>query len=162
MCRPGKYLCQFYRSSHLIAKTSKDAADEEVHTLEVFGSLRVERTTYTDGDYVRTADNESLYLGSLGRVMCGSTSLPGASEGRTRLLLQIGDALGSTSVTVDHRTSEAVEKTTYDANGNTESDYRPSRWSAFREDYRFTGKEEDIEVGLTYFGARYLNTNLRR
>ena len=47
-------------------------------------------------------------------------------------------------------------------NGSTDADYRPARWAGFREDYRFTGKEEDIEVGLTYFGARYLNTNLRR
>ena len=39
-------------------------------------------------------------------------------------------------------------------NGSTESDYRPTRWVGFREDYRFTGKEEDIEVGLSYFGAR--------
>ena len=31
-----------------------------------------------------------------------------------------------------------------------------------QEDLRFTGKEEDIEVGLTYFGARYLHTKLRR
>ena len=43
-----------------------------------------------------------------------------------------------------------------------ESDYRPGRWGAFREDYRFTGKEEDSEVGLTYFGMRYLNTALGR
>ncbi len=49
-----------------------------------------------------------------------------------------------------------------DVNGSTDADYRPARWAGFREDYRFTGKEEDIEVGLTYFGARYLNTNLRR
>ena len=26
--------------------------------------------------------------------------------------------------------------------------YRPERWKGFREDYRFTGKEEDVEVGL--------------
>ena len=27
---------------------------------------------------------------------------------------------------------------------------------------RFTGKEEDVEVGLTYFGKRFLSTNLNR
>jgi RHS repeat-associated protein len=31
-----------------------------------------------------------------------------------------------------------------------------------REDYRFTGKEEDIEVGLQYFGKRYLSPYLNR
>jgi len=48
-----------------------------------------------------------------------------------------------------------VERTTYQPFGATESDYRPARWDAFREDYRFTGKEEDAEVGLTYFGERF-------
>jgi RHS repeat-associated protein len=33
--------------------------------------------------------------------------------------------------------------------------YRPERWEGFREDYRFTGKEEDVEVGLQYFGKRF-------
>ncbi|MDX2053345.1 MAG: RHS repeat-associated core domain-containing protein [Polyangiaceae bacterium] len=31
-----------------------------------------------------------------------------------------------------------------------------------REPYKFTGKEEDIEVGLSYFGARYYSTALGR
>jgi len=48
------------------------------------------------------------------------------------------------------------------AYGATESDYRPGRWKEFREDYRFTGKEEDVEVGLTYFGKRFLSTPLNR
>src|SRR5688572_17858724 len=39
--------------------------------------------------------------------------------------------------------------------GGAESDYRPERWNTFREDYRFTGKEEDVEVGLQYFGKRF-------
>jgi hypothetical protein len=52
------------------------------------------------------------------------------------------------------------KRTTYQAYGATESDYRPDRWKGFREDYRFTGKEEDIEVGLTYFGKRFLRIPL--
>ncbi|MBM4185661.1 MAG: hypothetical protein FJ207_15820, partial [Gemmatimonadetes bacterium] len=31
-----------------------------------------------------------------------------------------------------------------------------------REDYGFTGKEEDVEVGLTYFGKRFLSAPLGR
>src|SRR5688572_9674790 len=46
--------------------------------------------------------------------------------------------------------------------GGAESDYRPERWAGFREDYRFTGKEEDVEVGLQYFGKRFLNPLLGR
>jgi RHS repeat-associated protein len=36
-----------------------------------------------------------------------------------------------------------------------ESSLRPGKWEEFREDYRFTGKEDDVEVGLVYFGKRY-------
>ncbi len=46
--------------------------------------------------------------------------------------------------------------------GGAESDYRPTRWDSFREDYRFTGKEEDVEVGLQYFEKRYLAPGLGR
>jgi RHS repeat-associated protein len=63
---------------------------------------------------------------------------------------------------LDKATSELVERTTYEAYGNTESDYRPDRWKNFREDYKFTGKEEDIEVGLQYFGYRYYAPALNR
>jgi RHS repeat-associated protein len=59
-------------------------------------------------------------------------------------------------------TSELVERTTYEAYGNTESDYRPGRWKNFHEDYKFTGKEEDIEVGLQFFGYRYYAPALNR
>jgi|SRR5271168_96997 len=48
------------------------------------------------------------------------------------------------------------------AYGAIESDYRPKRWNSFREDYKFTGKEADIEAGVTYFGARYYQAHLGR
>jgi RHS repeat-associated protein len=76
--------------------------------------------------------------------------------------LQVGDHLGSTSMAIDYHSSEVVERTTYQPYGALESDYRPERWASFREDYKFTGKEEDIEVGATYFGARYYNAHLGR
>lgn len=38
--------------------------------------------------------------------------------------------------------------------GAIESDYQPSRWRRFREYAQFTEKEADIELGVTYFGAR--------
>ena len=65
------------------------------------------------------------------------------------------DPLGSTSIVIDKATSELVERATYLAFGQAETDYRPERWRSFREDYRFTGKEDDVGSGLTYFGARY-------
>src|SRR6185503_16405872 len=69
---------------------------------------------------------------------------------------------GSSSLIIDHASGELVEARTYQPYGATESDYRPERWKGFREDYGFTGKEEDLELGLIYFGKRYLNPFLGR
>jgi RHS repeat-associated protein len=63
---------------------------------------------------------------------------------------------------IDMATSELVERSTYDAFGNDESDYRSTRWENFRESFRFTGKEYDAQVGLHYFGARYYSAHLGR
>jgi RHS repeat-associated protein len=82
--------------------------------------------------------------------------------GQAHVFFELGDHLGSTSVVLDQATGELVERSTFQAYGGAESDYRPSRWAGFREDYRFTGKEEDVEVGLQYFGKRWLNPLLRR
>jgi len=55
-----------------------------------------------------------------------------------------------------------VEVATYQAQGAIESGYRPERWGAYREELKFTGKEEDIELGIDYFGARYYHPRLGR
>jgi RHS repeat-associated protein len=78
------------------------------------------------------------------------------------MFLTMGDHLGSATVTVDATTSEVVERATFQPFGAMESDYRPDRWADQRELYKFTGKEEDIEVGATYFGARYYQPHLGR
>jgi RHS repeat-associated protein len=78
------------------------------------------------------------------------------------IFLDLPDHLGSSSLIIDHATSELVEARTYQPYGATESDYRPERWKGFREDYGFTGKEEDVELGLIYFGKRFLNPFLGR
>lgn len=78
------------------------------------------------------------------------------------VFLEFGDHLGNATVIVDKDTSQLVEYATYLPYGATETDYRPAAWLGFREEHRFTGKEEDIEVGLTYFGARYFSPYLAR
>jgi RHS repeat-associated protein len=78
------------------------------------------------------------------------------------VLINLDDTLGSTAIVIDRETGELVESTAYLANGATESDYRADRWKGLREDYRFTGKEEDVEVGLQYFGKRFLSPYIGR
>ncbi len=92
----------------------------------------------------------------------GGTDSPTETSSQLHVLFELPDHLGSTSLVVDKDTSELVEESTYLAYGQAESDYRPARWDSFREDSRFTGKEEDIEIGLQYFGKRFLSSYLGR
>lgn len=124
---------------------------------EIFGSLRLEHATYDSSarDYEHTATTESVYLAGGARLVY----VPGQA---LRVFLEFGNHLDSTSIVIDKDTSELVERITYLAYGATESDYRPTKWNSFRERYRLTGKEEESDVGLTYFGARYYIASLGR
>jgi RHS repeat-associated protein len=143
----------------------------DAHTLYVFNSLELRRTIHdaTTETYSRTAENEVPHLIANG-VRVGRIVHEGIADGEPRfdgvsrlhVFLNVGDHLGSTSVVIDKATSELAERTTYQPYGATESDYRPARWRGFREDYRFTGKEEDQEIGVTYFGRRFLLPYLGR
>jgi RHS repeat-associated protein len=76
--------------------------------------------------------------------------------------MEFGDSLGSTTFVVDHDTGELVERPTFQSYGAVESDYRPDRWGDFRERYRYTGQDDDAEVGLVYFGQRYYAPTIGR
>ena len=169
---------QYDASDERVSKVSVDNVGNTRDTEYVFGSLELHRTTYntTTGVYgLKDASNANLiyevpYLEAhgvrLARLAYDSTAGPDqphfatAGSGRLHVFFELGDHLGSTSAVLDQATGELVELGTYQPYGATESDYRPDRWKGFREDYRFTGKEEDIEVGLEYFGKRYLSPYL--
>ena len=148
-----------------VLKTAVDTWGAERHTAYVFDSLELRRTRWLEDDYDDTAHTEAVYLyaGSvrLGRVAY-APGMPMLGGALTHVLIELPDTLGSTATVIDRTTGELVERAGYQAYGQTESDYRPDRWNNFREDYRFTGKEEDIEVGLVYFGHRYLAPALGR
>lgn len=156
-------------SDNRILKTD-NSGPTKTHTVYVFGSLELRRATFnaSTGDYLRDATTETPFLNvageGLGRVTFEdiANGEPRLANNRLHVFLNLGDHLGSSSVVVDQATSELVERRTYLAYGATESDYRPGRWKGFREDYGFTGKEEDIEVGLQYFGMRFLSPYLGR
>jgi RHS repeat-associated protein len=156
-------------------KTARDLLNGTTsHAVYVFGSLELRRTAFgpegadIDGgadDYIRNEWTETVYLFANGARLARlayEESTPSVSDESLHVFLELGDHLGSTSAVLDLETSELVERSTYQAYGGTESDYRPARWKNFREDYRFTGKEEDVEVGLVYFGKRFLNTQIQR
>jgi RHS repeat-associated protein len=166
----------YYASDDRVLKTARDESANAVHTAYIFDTLELRRTTYVSGDYTQstgtgneTTESEVPYLFGHGvrlarvvyeQVNDGEPRV--TSAGRQHVFFELGDHLGSTSVVLDKETGELVERGAFQAYGAKESDYRPDRWKGFREDYGFTGKEEDVEVGLTYFGRRFLSPYLGR
>jgi RHS repeat-associated protein len=140
------------------------------YTADIFSTLRLNDTTFgvdNSIDYDRSleTDQVSLVAGGvkLGRVVYSAgdpLTLSSTVDSGTHVFLELADHLGSTTTVIDQGTSELVERTTYSAFGRVESDYKPPRWSNFREPFKFTGKEDDITLGVTYFGARYYSPYL--
>ncbi len=134
----------------------------------VFDSLRLEGATFPDasGDYTRNISDESVFLVAngvtYGRAVYSQSDPLISASGTLHVFLEIGDHLGSTSFVIDRDTSEVVERATYQAYGAPDSDFRPARWASFRDSFRYTGHEDDSEVGLVYFGARYYSPMLGR
>jgi RHS repeat-associated protein len=154
-----------------VIKTGVDPAGAESHTVYLLSTLELRRTWWTASapgapeDYALTPATESVTLPAgeaRARVVYSEEDLPTQSSGHQHVFLELSDYLGSTAFIIDRSTSELVEHSTYMAYGGAESDYRPGRWGSFREPYKFSGKEEDVEVGLQYFGARYLVVGLGR
>ena len=136
------------------------------YSAEIFPSLRLNHATWDTLTltYEETSETEGVYL-TLGGAVYGRVVYDTAAPSMTvhcTSSSSMTDQLDSTAIVVDWDTSELVERTTYLAYGALDSDYRPDRWQDFREDYKFTGKEDDVEIGLTYFGARYYSPLMGR
>jgi len=144
-----------------VLKSVADETSAELHTLEVFSSLRVERAQLLGDDYELDENTERVSLAGLGKLVY-DPALPSWSGEPKHVFLTMSDHLGSAAFVLDRDSGEVVEKITHQAYGEVESDYRPARWKSQREVHRFTGKEDDFEVGLTYFGARYYHARLGR
>ena len=147
-----------------VLKTATAPDGTTSDTVEIFNSLRLNRTSFDSiaGDYKRSAAMESVNLGGMARIVHAPGLPTGAAGNPQHVLLRFSDWLGSATSVIDKDTSELVEKVTYQAYGATESDYRPPRWDNNREDFRFSGKEDDFSVGLTFFGEWYYHAALGR
>jgi RHS repeat-associated protein len=157
----------------ITARTDPSDTSNPVYTVNVFDSLVLKGakfgTSAQSKDYAHTDLTEHLYLGAAGMAL-GHTFVDTATNSlpRANLLslvhtyMLFADPTMSTSFVIDHDTSELVERITYQAYGAAESDYRPARWHNFREGRRYTGHDDDAEVGLVYFGERYYSPQLQR
>jgi RHS repeat-associated protein len=157
-----------------VLKEATDGASLPLTTAYIFNTLELRRAAFDNGgqQYPINAATEVVYLAaaglrlgqlnleqSKGEPQCTPTALHAAN---LHVVLMLPDLLGSASIMIDQATGELVEARSYQPYGATESDYRPLRWQGFREDYGFSGKEEDVEVGLQYFGRRFLSPYLGR
>jgi RHS repeat-associated protein len=147
--------------SSRVLKTAIDPGGHQSHTVYINSTYELRSAWVSDGDYALTPETVTVRVPG-GRVIYSEEDLPSLSSGRQHLFLQLTDYLGNGTTTIDHQTGELVELTTFQPYGGIESDYRTARWGEFRESYKFSGKEDDLEVGLTYFGARFLVVGLNR
>ena len=151
-----------------VLKTAFDSSGAQRHDAYIFETLELRHARFdtTANDFELTPATETAYLSGagerLGRVDYAVNDVPAAQSGKQHVFLELHDHLGSTSIVIDKDTSELVERATYTAYGQAETDYRPVRWDDFREPYRFTGKEDDTELGLVYIGKRYYAPALNR
>ncbi|MBO6940098.1 MAG: hypothetical protein JJ863_34320 [Deltaproteobacteria bacterium] len=83
-------------------------------------------------------------------------------ENEARLTYAVTNLIQSTSAVIDLFSGQLIERGTYYPNGARET-LRTERGEGFSlEPMGFTGKEGDDEVGLVYFGERYLMPHLGR
>jgi len=115
--------------------TSYDAVSGDTETQYGVGGARI---VWRDGDRDDTLDRDQ------------------------RVTIALTDLIQSTTAVIDLATGELVESGSYYANGARET-YRSNETETVTpEPMGFTGKEADEEVGLTYFGHRYLMAHLGR
>ncbi len=127
-----------------VRKTRINADRAERHSVDVFESLRLENARFAGGDYEATAATESVMIGKLARVV--------VRDGKPRVLLRLTDQIGSTAVVVDRDSGDIVERASYSVYGERTGSIGDR---AMLSVAGYTGKQDDSEVGLVYFGARH-------
>lgn len=110
-----------------------------------------------------TLGTETQYLvGGARLVWASNTPGSGNLTREQRLTLPLSDLVQSTAAVVDLQSGELLEHTTFYPNGARETHRTNDDVSMQLEPVGFTGKEADEEVGLVYFGERYLIPRLGR
>jgi RHS repeat-associated protein len=121
--------------------------------------LVVHHQSYVSSDSLGT---ETQYLVGGARIVWEDAAPSGAGlDPDHRMTVAVGDLLGTTSAVIDLVSHDVVEASTYYPNGAQET-YRSQDDSTAAEPAGFTGKEADDEVGVTYFGERYLIPRIGR
>jgi len=125
--------------------------------------LRANETTYA----AIAGETETQYLVSGARVVWQDrdTLTPTLVDADHRITFAVGDLIQSTSAVIDLMSGELLEVTGFYPNGAREHwmDAGVANANSMPlETVGFTGKESDEEVGLAYFGERYLIPRIGR
>ncbi len=112
--------------------------------------------------YEATSGTETQYLVSGARIVWQPGDPAAGLDPDHRITLAIPDLLGTSSAVIDLVSGELLEVSTYHPNGARETLRTTDRADIALEPSGFTGKEADEEVGLTYFGMRFLMPRLGR
>jgi RHS repeat-associated protein len=107
-------------------------------------------------------DTETQYGVGGARIVWRTTTRDEGLDRDQRITMALTDLIQSTTAVVDLATGELVESGSHYANGARETYRSNASESVAPEPMGFTGKEADEEVGLTYFGHRYLMAHLGR
>jgi RHS repeat-associated protein len=110
-----------------------------------------------------TLGTETQYLVGGARVVWKSNPPSSWNLSRDiRITYAITDLIQSTAMVFDVYSGELLETRSHYPNGATETHRAQSAIPMQLEPLSFTGKEADDEVGITYFGQRYLFQHLGR
>ncbi len=141
-----------------------DAVFEQVDQVWSLGQQKSEKPKWFVADLADGSAASNL-LGNLppGVAVWAATERAGqlkpAATKQQDVVFFHSDHLGSTSVMTD-LSGAVVSDTVFYPYGSTRHEERPLRW--FDGNYKFAGKERDIESHLDYLGARYFDPDLAR
>jgi RHS repeat-associated protein len=159
---------QRYRYDAGNVRTIKESADASAlpARIALYIGAGLERrgviADYAGSEYAGGNGSESQYLIAGARVVWHNGNPDLLVDGEHRITIPLGDHLGSTTAVLDMRTGALLEAGTFYANGARESWLSQHDVAVAPEPVGFTGKEADEEVGLVYFGERYLMPHLGR
>ena len=108
-------------------------------------------------------ETETQYVIAGARTVWKHSSVTsGGYDREHRFTVGLTDLIQTTAAVIDVRTGELLETSTYYPNGARETYRVDSATATAPEVAGFTGKEPDEEVGVVYFGERYLIPRLGR
>ena len=105
---------------------------------------------------------ETQYLVAGARLVWKHDSLDENAHQNRRLTVPLTDIIQTTAATLDLISGDLLEASTYYPNGARETLWADTTDPSAAEPMGFTGKEADEEVGLVYFGERYLIARVGR